>query len=80
MSIWATFLWIEPVRTCDYGPGQGTEGGYVEAASSGHYGTEGIRLSVCDDLDCVTECVLDRAQIIELRDALTRYLDGQPAP
>ncbi len=80
MSIWSTFLWMEPVAECAYGPGDGAVGGIVELASAwGWYDGDGIRVSVSEP---VTEgnhvfdahVVLNREQIVTLRDALTGYL------
>ena len=42
MSIWSTFLWIEPVAEVGYKPGDGVRGGFVEVASAVPFVLEGL--------------------------------------
>ena len=76
MSIWSTVEWIEELHPVGYSINEPrTAGSFIDIAiAPSHYGHEGIRFTLSGDGEMETEVVLDREQVTQLRDALTRWL------
>ncbi len=85
MSIWSSFCTFDAVYTVEEGWGEGEsvpiEDSFLDVASSSYYRGTGLRIifELNPPAGVLTDrCVLDRAQVTQLRDALTRWLNAYP--